>query len=58
MATTGSVYVNDVRVASDTTAPYVTYWNTRRAAAANVIKAVAYDTSGNWTVAQVTAYAR
>jgi spore germination protein YaaH len=51
-------YINGVLVASDTTAPYVIYWNTRRAAAANVIQAVAYDTSGNRTVAQVTAYAR
>jgi Bacterial Ig domain len=51
-------YVNGVLVASDTTAPYLIYWNTRRAAAANVIQAVAYDTSGNRTVAHVTTYAR
>jgi large repetitive protein len=51
-------YVNGVLVASDTTSPYLIYWSTRRAAAANVIQAVAYDTSGNRTVAQVTAYTR
>jgi hypothetical protein len=47
-----------VLLASDTTAPYLIYWSTRRAAAANVIQAVAYDTSGNRTVAHVTTYAR
>jgi spore germination protein len=49
-------YVNDALLATDTTAPYVVYWNTRRIApGAYVIKAVAYDPSGNSSTATVTA---
>jgi hypothetical protein len=51
-------YINGVLFASDTTAPYAVSWNTRRAAASNVIQVVAYDTSGNSAAAQVVAFAR
>ena len=51
-------YINDTLFASDQTAPYLVYWNTRRAATTTVIKAVAYDTSGNATAAQVTTFVR
>jgi len=50
-------YVNGALLATDTTAPYVVYWNTRRAAnGPNIIKAVAYDPRGNSSAAEVTAY--
>ena len=49
-------YINDALFASDTSAPYVVYWNTRRTApGAYVIKAIAYDPSGNSAAATVTA---
>jgi spore germination protein len=49
-------YVNDTLLATDTAAPYVVYWNTRRIAPGiYVIKAVAYDASGNSASATVTA---
>jgi len=51
-------YINNTLFASDQTAPYLVYWNTRRAATTTVIKAVAYDTSGNATAAQVTTFVR
>jgi hypothetical protein len=48
-------YVNDALLATDTAAPYLVYWNTRRIApGAYVIKAVAYDASGNSATATVT----
>ena len=50
-------YVNDVFLATDTTAPYVVFWNTRRTApGVYVMKAVAYDTSGNSAAATVRTY--
>jgi hypothetical protein len=50
-------YVNGALLSSDTTAPYVVYWNTNRALdGANLIVAVAYDAAGNSNAAQVTAY--
>jgi spore germination protein YaaH len=49
-------YINDALFATDTSAPYVVYWNTRRTApGAYVIKAVAYDPNGNSAAATVTA---
>jgi spore germination protein YaaH len=49
-------YVNGTRLATDTAAPYVAYWDTRRLApGAYVITAVAYDASGNSATASVTA---
>jgi spore germination protein len=49
-------YINDALFATDTSAPYVVYWNTRRTApGAYVIKAIAYDASGNSAAATVTA---
>ena len=49
-------YVNDALLATDTAAPYVIYWNTRRTPpGAVVIKAVAYDASGNSATDTVTA---
>jgi GH18 family chitinase len=49
-------YINDALLASDTASPYVAYWNTRRTAPGTyVIKAVAYDASGNSAAATVTA---
>jgi spore germination protein len=51
------LYVNGALLASDTTSPYVAYWNTHRAAAGpHVIKAVAYDAGGNSAASSVTAY--
>lgn len=48
-------YVNGALLATDTAAPYVAYWNTRRVAAgAYAIAAVAYDASGNSATAAVT----
>lgn len=50
-------YVNDVFLATDTTAPYTIYWNTRgTASGAYTIKAIAHDTSGNSATAAVTTY--
>jgi spore germination protein len=50
-------YVNDVFLATDTTAPYLVYWNTRRTPPGTyTIKAIAYDTSGNSAAAVVTTY--
>jgi len=47
-------YVNEALLATDTAAPYVVYWNTRRTAPGSyVIKAVAYDASGNSATAAV-----
>jgi spore germination protein len=49
-------YINDVLLATDTSAPYVVYWRTRRTApGAYVIKAIAYDASGNSAATAVTA---
>jgi len=48
-------YINDALFATDTSAPYVVYWNTRRTApGAYVIKAIAYDASGHSATAAVT----
>jgi hypothetical protein len=48
-------YINDALFATDTSAPYVVYWNTRRTApGAYVIKAIAYDASGHSAAAEVT----
>jgi hypothetical protein len=48
-------YINDALFATDTSAPYVVYWNTRRIApGAYVIKAIAYDASGHSATAAVT----
>ncbi len=48
-------YVNEALLATDTATPYVVYWNTRRTAPGSyVIKAVAYDASGNSATATVT----
>jgi spore germination protein YaaH len=50
-------YVNGALLATDTTAPYVVYWNTRGALdGPNGIRAVAYDTRGNSSAVEVTAY--
>jgi GH18 family chitinase len=50
-------YANGALLSADTTAPYVVYWNTRRAlAGANDIAAVAYDAAGNSSVVHVTTY--
>lgn len=50
-------YVNGALLATDTTAPYVVYWNTRRAPSGpNSIRAVAYDARGNSSAAEVIAY--
>lgn len=50
-------YVNDVLFRTDTTAPFVVYWNTQPAASGTyVIRAVAYDTSGNSATALVTTH--
>jgi len=52
-------YVNGVLLATDAAAPFVVYWNTQQASrGVNIIKAVAYDPSGNSASAQVTAYTR
>jgi len=49
-------YVNDGLLASDSSPPYVVYWNTRRAAPGPYeIKAIAYDAIGNSSAATVTA---
>jgi spore germination protein YaaH len=48
-------YINDALFATDTSAPYVVYWNTRRTVpGAYVIKAIAYDASGHSAAAAVT----
>ena len=48
-------YINDALFATDASAPYVVYWNTRRIApGAYVIKAIAYDASGHSAAAAVT----
>jgi spore germination protein YaaH len=50
-------YVNGVLLASDTAAPYVVSWNTRRLSAGGyVVQAVAYDSSGNSATATATTY--
>jgi spore germination protein len=50
-------YVNGTLLATDTTAPYVAYWNTRNAPrGANRITAVAYDPGGNAGTAEIVAY--
>jgi hypothetical protein len=49
--------VDGALLGTDTTAPYVVYWNTRRAVdGPNIIKAVAYDPRGNSSAVEVTAY--
>lgn len=51
------ISVNGALLSTDTTPPYVAYWNTRRAAAGSyVIKAVAYDAAGNAATSIVTTY--
>jgi spore germination protein len=48
-------YINGALFATDTSAPYVVYWNTRRIApGAYVVKAIAYDASGHSAAAAVT----
>jgi large repetitive protein len=48
-------YIDDALFATDTSAPYVVYWNTRRTApGAYVNKAIAYDASGHSAAAAVT----
>ena len=50
-------YVNDGLLATDTAAPYVVYWNTRRVPPGTyVIKGVAYDARGNSAAAKVTTF--
>jgi spore germination protein len=50
-------YVDDVWLATDEAEPFVVYWNTRRASPGeHRIRAVVYDTSGNASAAEVTAY--
>jgi GH18 family chitinase len=50
-------YVNGALLDTDTTAPYVVDWNTRRAFdGPNRITAVAYDASDNSNAAEVTTY--
>ena len=52
-------HVNGSLLASDTAAPYAVSWNTRRApSGANIIDAVAYDTTGNFSSARVTVFSR
>ena len=52
-------YVNGSLLAPDTAAPYAVWWNTRCAlSGANVIDAVAYDTTGNSSSARVTVFSR
>ena len=49
------IYVNGSLLATDTSAPYTAYWNTRRApSGANVIQAIAYDAALNSSTTQVT----
>ena len=51
-------YANGALLATDTSSPYSVTWNTRRAnKGANLIEAVAYDSSGNSASARVTVYA-
>jgi len=48
-------YINGALFATDTSAPYVVYWNTRRIAPGTyVVKAIAYDASGHSAAAAVT----
>jgi spore germination protein len=50
-------YVNGVLLASDNQAPYAVTWNARKALpGANVITAIAYDSSNNTATARVTVY--
>jgi GH18 family chitinase len=50
-------YANGSLLATDTAAPYVVYWNTRRLPAGSyVVKAVAYDARGNSATAEVTTF--
>ena len=52
-------YVNGSLLGTDTSSPYSVTWNTQSAKrGANVIEAVAYDSSGNSASARVTAYTR
>ena len=52
-------YANGSLLAADTSSPYSVTWNTQRAnKGANLIEAVAYDSSGNSASARVTVYAR
>ena len=50
-------YVNGGLLATDTAAPYVVYWNTRRIPSGTyVVKAVVYDAAGNSASAEVTTF--
>jgi spore germination protein YaaH len=50
-------YVNGGLLATDTAAPYVVYWNTRRIPPGSyVVKVVAYDARGNSASAEVTTF--
>ena len=52
-------YANGSLLSVDTSSPYSATWNTQRAnKGTNVIKAVAYDSSGNVGSAEVTVFAR
>ena len=52
-------YANGSLLAADTSPPYSVTWNTQRAnKGANLIEAVAYDSSGNSASARVTVYTR
>ena len=52
-------YANGSLLSADTSSPYSVTWNTQRAnKGANLIEAVAYDSSGKSASARVTVYAR
>jgi hypothetical protein len=52
-------YTNGSFLAADTSLPYSVTWNTQRAnQGANLIEAIAYDSSGNSASAWVTVYSR
>jgi len=52
-------YVNGSLLGTDTSSPYSVTWNTQSAKrGANLIEAVAYDSSGHSASARVTAYTR
>ena len=49
--------VDGVLLASDTSAPYLATWNTRRASSGpHIIEATAYDPSGNSATARITVW--